>query len=170
MAGESLAVNKKYSSTPIESNYTGTMWMKPKSRYIGMLLLVLFVCSSLASPDLFVLCTGEGESARVETFHIVQSVCSAKPTHRCGHSGTAPAEIHHSHVLCTDVGLSGHLGLVKERERLPEILCLRASVSPGPTGDLSNADGLAAAGGETPVSDLSDNPPGTDLQSVVLLI
>ena len=169
-AGHSLKGNKKYSSTLIESDYSGTMWMKPKSRCIGMLLLVLFACSSLASPDLFVLCTGEGGSARVERFHIVQSACSAKPAHRCVHSAASPAEIHHSHVRCTDVGLSGHLGLVKEREKLPEVLCLWISASPLHSGDLNNADGLAAAGGEAPVFNLSNHPPGIDLESVVLLI
>lgn len=144
--------------------------MKHKSRYTGILLMALFACSSLTSPDLFVLCTGEGDGARIEPFHIAQGVCAARPAHRCGHSGASPAEIHHRHGRCMDVGLSGHLGLVKERKKPLEILCFRASASPVPAGHLSNAEGLAAAGGEALLSNLSNHPPGIDLQSVVLLI
>lgn len=144
--------------------------MKHRRKHIGMLLIALFALSSLASPDLFVLCTGRDDAARIEPFHIAESVCAAEPPHRCGQSGASPAEIHHRHIRCTDVGLSGHLGLVKEREKLPEILWFRASTSPVPTGDLDNAGGLAATGGEVLVSYLSNHPLGIDLQSVVLLI
>jgi len=135
-----------------------------------VLLMALFALSSLASPDLFVLCTGGDKAVRIEPFHIGDSTCSVEHVDRCGQSGAYPAQLHHRHVRCTDVGLSGHWGLLKDRERLPEIICHRASVAPVTTGDPGDAGGLAAIDGEVRVLNLAKSPPGIDLQSVVLLI
>jgi hypothetical protein len=141
--------------------------MKHRSRYVGLILVFLFVCSSLASPDLFVLCTGEGETARIEQFHLAQGVCAVKAVGRCCRSGGSPAELHHLHLKCTDVGLSGNLGLVKEREKAPELVGYGASASPVPQGDISRRNAAAA---ETYICSLSNHAPGIDLRSVVLLI
>ncbi len=141
-----------------------------KNRWIRIFLLLFFVCSSLSSLDAFVLCSADGDAARLEPFHLAHAPCMRESAHQYSHAEDPTAEISHRHIRCTDVGLSGHPGLVKERVKLPEILCLWISVSPGPPGDLSNTDGLAAAGGEAPVSSLSNHPPGIDLGSVVLLI
>jgi hypothetical protein len=158
--------------TPKQSPFSrwGDKWVKHTVRLTGMLLMIPFALSSLASPDLFVLCSGGGGIARIEPFHIAESACSAKPVHSCGLLDASLTEIHHRHVRCTDVGLSGHLGLVKEREKLPEVCCLRAWTTPGPTGDINDTDGVIVAGVESPVFGLANGPPGIDLQSVVLLI
>ena len=137
---------------------------------IWVLFMALFALSSLVSPDLFVLCSGGEETARIEPFHIAESACAAEPFHCCDGPGDRVAEFHHRHVRCRDVGLSGHLGLIKDRERLPEILCLRASRAPVAAGDPGDAGGHVAIDGEVRVLDVANSPPGIDLQSVVLLI
>lgn len=144
--------------------------MKSKSRYVGILLLALFACGSLASPDLFVLCTGAGESVRVEPFHIVEGACRMSLAHHCDRSEASAAGIHHHHERCTDVGLSGHVGLVKEREKAPELIRLDLLASPVEVRDAHQADGLAAFGGGHLTRSPSNHPPDLGLQSVVLLI
>jgi hypothetical protein len=144
--------------------------MVHRRRYISILLLALFAVSSLVSPDLFVLCSGDDEGARIEAFHMAKSACSAGPDHRCRRPAVSPAEIHHRHVRCTDVGLSGHLGLVKERERLQPVVCLRVAMTPGPTADLNDGGSVIASGAEFPAFQVSGLPPGVDLLSVVLIV
>jgi len=139
-------------------------------KYIRVMLVALFALSSLASPDLFVLCTGGDDAARIEPFHVAKSACSVGPYDGCRGSGDAAPQLHHRHVRCTDVGLSGHLGLIKDRERLPAPLSLQSSPAPVATGDSREAGRPVAICGEVRIFNLSNHPPGIDLQSVVLLI
>lgn len=159
-----------FSGRSIGSNYQGSMWMTSNTRYIRILLLVLFACSSLASPSLFVLCTGDGGAARIAPFHVARDVCSLASPHQCCRSAGLAAEIVHNHGRCSDFRLSGHIGLVKERERLPELLCLSASASPAGNSDLRDKDGIGGSACPAPVSGLANHFPDSDLESIVLII
>ena len=144
--------------------------MTSNSRYIRILLLVLFASSSLASPNLFVLCTVDSGAGGIVPFHIAHSVCAAEPDHQCVHAGGSAAEIVHTHVRCKSFSLSNHLGLVKERERLPELPCLWTSASLAINVDLGERDGVYGQAYPAPVSDPAHHFPDLELESVVLII
>jgi hypothetical protein len=146
------------------------MLLMTNSRYIRVLLLVLFACSSLASPNLFVLCNGDGGTGGIVPFHTAHSACAVEQDHQCGYDGGSAAGIVHNHARCTDFGLSGHLGLVKERERLLGLPCLWSSASLASNIDLWDKERIGRQAYPAPVRDPSHHFPDPELESVVLII
>jgi hypothetical protein len=146
------------------------MWMTNNTRFVRILLLVLFACGSLASPSLFVLCTGDGGVARIVPFHIAHNACAVESAHACAQLGGSATEITHHHVRCTNFSLSGHLGLVKERERLPDLLCLWSSASIAGNSDLRATNVSGGPEYPAPVSNAANHFPDSELESVVLII
>ena len=140
-------------------------------RYLRVLLIAFFVCSSFTSPDRFTLCTGEDGGACTEPLGAAYGSCLTEAGHRCDSTkGCDMGTAHHHHRPCTDPPFTANLQHISDHERLSRPQCLSF-----PSSSAGVADAYAAHRVDRTVSretalarfHLSSLQ---DLRSVVLLI
>lgn len=144
------------------------MQMIDSTRHIRILLLVLFVCTSL-SPDIFVLCTGDCHAAGAEPIHVVYIACVAEETHRCESSDTCETDlVHHPHR--TGVPLPRDLSHAQGRPDISKLEDLPVSSLSVHTGGLCSdrASDRPVTGATTHIAERSSTLE--HLQVVILLI
>jgi hypothetical protein len=144
--------------------------MRNRHRSIGIALAVLFATSSLASPSLLVLCAGNGDALRIVPFHRADETCLIGWGDRCRRSTGTSAKIVHHHVRCTDFGLSGHIGLVKDRQRFVEIPCLCSSVRPVGGSVLQGTGCHSAPSSRAVISDPAVHLSYSEIESAILIV
>jgi hypothetical protein len=129
-------------------------------RCINILFLAVLVCASLYSPEVFVLCTGDGDTARIGPLHATHSACVPHCADDGGNKDPQDAQYAHHHASCRDLPLSGNLGNIKEKERLVAARAADAHLSRNPAPTFV----------EAPVSHVHHNPSLEHIQSVILII
>jgi hypothetical protein len=101
-----------------------------KTRHISGGFLILFVWSSFAALDGFVLCTAEGHGTAPVSAHEPHMVCMTPPDNGCCESEEPNTEMAHHHIPCTGVPVGTDMGQIPDPDKLPELTILRASGLP----------------------------------------
>lgn len=153
----------------VGTEHPKTMQMIESAKHIRILLLVLFVCSSL-SPDIFVLCTGDCHAAGAEPVHVVYTVCVAEEAHGCESSDECETDFVHHHSRSAEVPLPRDLICARGDRGLYGLEDPQVSYLPVRIAGLCSDP--ASCGPVIGVTTHGREKPSTleNLQSVVLLI
>jgi hypothetical protein len=153
----------------VETKHPKIMQMIESAKHIRILLVVLFLCTSL-SPEMFVLCTGDCRAAGAEPVNVVYVVCMTETAHRCEGSDECETDFVHHHSRRAEAPLPRDLSHAQGRPDLSNLedlpvssLSLRiAGLCSDPASD-GPVTGASADGLKKPSS-------LENLQSVILLI
>jgi hypothetical protein len=147
------------------------MAMSVSMRYMRVLLLAFFVCSSFTSPDRFTLCTGTDGEACTEPLGAAYGIFAAKDGHRCDSSeGCDMGTTHRHHRPCTDPPFTANLGHIPDHERLTGPQCLPVSSLPVRVVDSYPVHGVDRTVSSESALALFHLSSLQDIRSVVLLI